>query len=151
VAPVGWEGVSAGDIARMNRAKTGGPSAPLAPAPKRAKYRNTRTTVQGLVFASKKEADRYLYLHALQQLGAIHLLALQTRWEIYVDRPEGRRHIAWWLSDFDYWLPPTEGQPAAHVIEDTKGGTGRKGTRTDVYQLKKKLVEAIHGIVIREL
>jgi Protein of unknown function (DUF1064) len=153
MASFGWNNVSEADIARMNRSKTGAKptspqTRPALPVAKRAKYGNERKEVLGLVFASKKEADRYVYLRSLSEMGAIQLLTVQTRWEIYIDRPDGRRHVAYWLADFDYWIPPTDGRPAEHVIEDTKGG---RATKTPVYLLKKKLVEAIHGIHIREV
>ena len=154
MATGGWDHVTQSDAERMNRART--PT--LRPVKAdlrtdvpavtrtRSKYRNVPTTVAGIRFDSAKEANRYLYLKNLEDIGGIKLLQLQTRWEIYIDGRDGsRRHIANWLSDFDYWTVPTEGRPTEHVVEDTKG------FRTKEYLLKKKLIESIHGIRIQEL
>ena len=51
-----------------------------APAPeKRGKYRNKKTWQDGILFASGHEADRYLQLKALQELGQIRDLELQPK------------------------------------------------------------------------
>jgi hypothetical protein len=116
--------------------------------PKPQKYRNTATPVDGLLFASAKEARRYVFLKSLADRKLIHHFQRQTRWEIWIDRPDGRRHIAWWLSDFDYWLPAKPGEKPEHVVEDVKSAITRKNP---IYRIKRKLVEALHPITIREV
>jgi len=101
-----------------------------------SKYHATRTEVDGYVFASKAEARRYSELKLLEQAGEIDHLMLQPKYEIAINK----KHICNYFADFQYRL-----HRGAYVVEDVKG------VRTPVYQLKKKLVEAIYGITIAEV
>jgi hypothetical protein len=49
---------------------------------KEQKYHNRRVTVFGITFDSKKEADRYLYLKAIQDSGVISNLRTQVNIEL---------------------------------------------------------------------
>lgn len=142
MASHGWDNVSEADIARMNRSRTT-LRTPITP-PKPAKYRNTKTEIFGIVFDSKKESDHYLYLRSLEQRGEITQLRRQHRWEIEVKG----RHIAWWLSDFDYTVPSHFGGADVHVVVDVKSPITRKNA---TYRIKRKLVEAIHGFEVTEI
>lgn len=101
-----------------------------------SKYRNVKTTVDGFPFDSKKEAERYSTLKLLKSAGVIEQLHLQRRFPIFVND----MLICEYVSDFDYFE-----QGRGHVTEDCKG------FRTAVYKLKKKLMEAVHGIEIQEI
>jgi hypothetical protein len=152
----GWDGVTSTDIAKLTRKSPIRARRPLAGAQtapgeaigvrlggsRQNKYHNQKTPIDGIVFDSMKEAGRYLYLRNLRDAGLVTELRLQHRWEIFVDTPTGRRHIAWWLSDFDYWL---EG---AHLVEDVKSTPTRNNP---VYRLKRKLIEALYGFEIHEV
>ncbi|MBN1114444.1 MAG: DUF1064 domain-containing protein, partial [Oligoflexia bacterium] len=46
------------------------------------KYKNVKTTVDGITFDSKKEADRYSELKLLERAGKIKDLILQPKFEI---------------------------------------------------------------------
>lgn len=100
------------------------------------KYRNTPTEVDGIRFASKREANRYSELKILERCGEIHELTLQPRFDIEV----AGKKVATYVADFSYFR-----RTAKRVIEDAKG------VRTPLYKLKKKLVEAMYGITIEEV
>ena len=102
-----------------------------------AKYRNVRTCVDGRWFDSKREAARYQELICLQRANKIEHLKLQTEFVIEVNG----HLVCKYRSDFDYF----DCESGAWVVEDVKG------FRTKEYQLKKKLMLAVLGIVVREV
>lgn len=103
----------------------------------RNKYGNRKTEVDGILFDSQKEAQRYRELLIRERAGKIGDLELQPVFRIVVN---GKK-IAKYIADFRYRDLST----GATIIEDVKG------VRTDVYQLKKKLVEALYNIQIVEV
>jgi hypothetical protein len=102
---------------------------------KRHKYGAVKTEVDGIVFASKKEAKRYQELKLLRKAGKIAALELQPSFDLVVNGVKVGRYVA----DFRYAEQDLE------VVEDAKG------YKTDIYRLKKKMVEAQYGIEIREV
>ena len=102
---------------------------------RRSKYGNIRTVVDGIKFASKAEANRYLVLKEKQRRGEISKLEMQPKFPITLKG----RPICNYLADFRY----CEGDET--VIEDVKG------MKTAIYRLKKKLTEAEYGIKITEI
>jgi hypothetical protein len=109
---------------------------------RRSKYGAIRTEVDGMTFASKAEARRWSELKILRASGLIFGdLELQPELPICVVRPDGEIvKVAVYRGDFRYEAPD-----GTDVVEDVKG------FKTPVYRLKKKLVEAQYGIVIREV
>lgn len=107
----------------------------LARGRKPHKYRAKPTVVDGVRFDSKAEARRYSQLKWMQSAGQISGLALQPKFDCVV---EGKKICAY-KADFEYW------ENGRRVTEDVKG------FKTQVYRIKKKLVEALHGIEIREV
>lgn len=107
----------------------------------RSKYGNRKTEVDGVVFDSKAEADRWLELKLLHRAGRISCLIRQPEFPITVNGCTVARYIA----DFEY-----RDLDGKRIVEDLKGGA-KGGTRTAVYRLKRKLVAAIHGIEITEV
>lgn len=101
-----------------------------------SKYRNKKTVVDGITFASKKEANRYGELKILLRAGIITGLEMQRRYPLVVNGLK----ICTYISDFDYF---NESNKA--VVEDVKG------VRTREYILKKKLMLACYGIEIKEV
>lgn len=98
------------------------------------KYRNIPTEVDGIKFASKREAVRYSQLKLLERAGEISQLELQPVFKLAVgERPvrftSGRQ--AKYIADFAYW----DGEK--RVVEDAKG------MLTPEYKLKKAMVEAM--------
>lgn len=98
------------------------------------KYRNKPTLVDGVTFHSKKEARRYEALKVLQAAGKLRELKHQVRFDL---RVKGFLVCAY-IADFCYI------EDEKQVVEDTKG------VRTEVYQIKKKLMKAVHGLEILE-
>lgn len=111
--------------------------------PKKSKYGNRKTEVNGVKFDSKREAERYTVLLMRLQIGEIGKLKLQpefTIMEAYI-KPNGERVRAErYRADFSYVLPSGE-----VVIEDVK----TEGTMTRVFLNKRKLVEEKYGFEIR--
>lgn len=97
------------------------------------KYGNRKTELDGIVFDSRKEANRWAELCMLERTGLISDLKRQVRFEIVptVRRSEETSRARYYVADFTYIQ---EGQK---VIEDVKS----PATRVDkVYSLKKALM-----------
>lgn len=115
----------------------------LHPTKKQPRVKNTRRkTVNGIEFDSTREARRYQDLALMQQAGQIRGLRRQVPFAIEIKGA----HICEWRADFVY-----------EEIHKHNGETARteryedsKGHRTEVYLLKKKMVEAYYGIKILE-
>lgn len=103
-----------------------------------SKYGAIRTEVDGITFASKKEARRYGELRLLERAGEIGALTLQPRYPLKVNG----KLICTYVADFEYYPADPE---KAKVVEDAKG------VRTPVFALKAKLFEALHGFPISEV
>lgn len=104
-----------------------------------SKYKAIKTVSHGITFDSKREAARYNELLLLQRGNAITDLKLQVPFEIVVNN----RKICKYIADFQY----TDLSTGQQVIEDVKSGP----TKTPVYRLKKKLVEAQYDVKIVEV
>ncbi|MDD5059439.1 MAG: DUF1064 domain-containing protein [Sideroxydans sp.] len=102
-----------------------------------SKYGSRRTVVDGIRFDSQAEARRYGELRLLEAAGSIFDLKLQVEYQVHIKG----QHICSYLADFVYF----DREKGEWVIEDVKG------VRTQVYRLKKRLVEAIYGITITEV
>lgn len=104
------------------------------------KYRARKTTVDGITFDSKREADRYLVLKSMEEDGAIEDLRRQVRYELVPAFDVDGKHYrpVYYVADFTYR------ENGHEVIEDVKG------MKTDVYRLKAKLVAYRYGMNIRE-
>jgi hypothetical protein len=92
--------------------------------------------VDGHLFPSKREADRYRVLDVWQTTGEISDLRLQVRFPLVAHGAD----IGTYVADFAYRT-----SAGALVVEDAKG------VRTEAYRLKKKLFEAQYRIVIQEV
>lgn len=102
----------------------------------RAKYGNKKTIVDGIKFDSIAEAARYGALKLMISAKMITDLELQKRYKLEVNG----ELICTYVADFVYRFCGS----SVIICEDVKG------TKTPVYNLKKKLMKAIHGIEIRE-
>ena len=125
---------------------------------RRRKYGNTKITVDGIQFDSKREAARYKELKLLERAGVISFLQRQTKFQLIPDQHapsnavytkgprKGQRKPGKllekecsYIADFCYI------QNGETVVEDAKG------YRTEVYSIKKKLMLERYGIQIREV
>ena len=100
---------------------------------KKPKYANEKT--RG--FASKKERERYDQLCLMQKAGLISKLRTQIPYKLSVNGSLICKYIA----DFVYY----DEDLCEEVVEDAKG------FRTRDYRIKSKLMNAVHGIKIREV
>lgn len=106
----------------------------------RSKYHARKTTVDGITFDSRKEADRYLVLKGMEDDGAIENLRRQVRYELVPAFDVDGKHYrpVYYVADFVYV------EDGREVVEDVKG------VRTDVYKLKSKLFTRRYGMSIKE-
>lgn len=112
---------------------------------RRQKFNARKTVVDGITFDSAKEAARYQVLVLRLRAGEIRDLRLQPTFEIRTAGTAGvQARTGIFSADFDYVDVAT----GARVIEDVKGG---RATATTAYRLRKRAVEAAHGITISEV
>lgn len=99
---------------------------------KGSKYKNIRLEMDGIMFDSKGEMNRYVALKIKQQAGVVQGLRHQVPFKLSING----QLICTYIADFVY---TEEGKI---VVEDFKG------VLTDVFKLKQKLMKAIYGIEI---
>ena len=118
------------------------------------KYHARKVTVYGIVFDSRKEADRWRELQLLERAGKITELKRQVKFTLIPTQrkfcneigkngqfKKGKileRPVAY-IADFAYY------QDGKYVVEDTKG------VKTPEYVIKRKLMLFLQGIRIREV
>lgn len=110
------------------------------------KYHARKTTVDGIVFDSRKEAERYTELKALENLGLITGLRRQVKYVLIPSQkdPETGKVLerpCCYVADFVYHNEKT----GEDIVEDTKG------MRTAAYKIKRKLMLEKFGIRVREI
>lgn len=111
----------------------------LTKAASGSKHRNRKTVVDGITFASGKEARRYSELRLLSKVGKVNGLTWQIGFPLVVN---GVR-VAKYVCDFLYF-----DETGAKVVEDVKSPHTRK---LPVYRLKAKMFAAQYGFPIREV
>lgn len=99
-----------------------------------SKYGAIRTEIDGITFASKREAARYQELKLMECAKAIKGLELQPTYKLIVND----RLICKYIGDFRYI------ENGQLVVEDSKG------FKTRDYRIKKKLLHALYGLEVRE-
>ena len=118
------------------------------------KYKSHKTSVNGVIFDSKKEYNRYIELTLLSRSGAIKGLKRQVKFELIpaqyetdIISPQGKvkkgkliERAVSYIADFVY-----TDENGKTVVEDTKG------FRTKDYIIKRKLLLYMHGIRIKEI
>lgn len=105
-----------------------------------SKFNAKRTTVDGITFDSRREADRYLVLKGMEEDGLIEDLRRQVRYELVPAFDVDGRHYrpVYYVADFVYV------EDGKEVVEDVKGMI------TDVYKLKSKLFARRYGMNVKE-
>lgn len=117
------------------------PRATKAGTARKGKYNAAGERVDGIWFASGAEARRYEQLKVMRDNGLIDNLRLQVSMPCKVNNIL----ICTYRTDFNYDVIDDRGYVVRSVIEDVKGMV------TDIYRIKKKLVEAIHLVEIQEI
>lgn len=103
------------------------------------KYNAKRETVDGITFASKHEASRYRQLKLMERAKAIQDLKLQVTFPL-VKKSKYGREIKY-VADFVYY------EDGKLVVEDAKS---KATANNKVYKLKKRLMQELYDITIRE-
>lgn len=106
----------------------------------RSKYHNQKVTTAEGTFDSKKEFQRWCVLKMMERAGTILGLERQKKFELIPKQKVNGKTIlpCYYIADFCYI------ENGKLVVEDCKG------TKTEVYKIKKKLMLWRHGISIRE-
>lgn len=99
---------------------------------KQPKYRAKRTSVDGIMFHSKKEAEFYKKLLLEKAAGKITDIVLQPRFILQPEFDKMDDHYRKIEYVADFYVIYADGRS---VIFDVKG------MRTDVYKMKQKLFE----------
>ena len=103
-----------------------------------SKYHAEKTTVNGITFASRLEAERYQQLLLLEKADEIQALRLQPEFQInmgWVDPVSGEKiKSRFYVADFMY----VDKNESKVIVEDTKG------METAEFRLKWDLVKSIY-------
>ena len=103
------------------------------------KYRACPTWVDGIRFASRKEAKVYQELKLRERAGEVQLLELQPVFELVVNGHKVCKYVA----DFKI-AEKVNGEWVERIVD-------AKGFLTPMYRLKKKLMRACLGLEIVEV
>lgn len=108
------------------------------------KYGAKKTVVNGIMFDSKHEAERYIELKYLERIGEVRDLQLQVPFELIPAQKDEKgktlERAVFYIADFVYF-----DKDGNLVVEDAKG------MKTDAYKLKKKMMLYFKGIRIVEV
>jgi hypothetical protein len=115
-------------------------NAPNNPQIRKSKYRAQKVDADGLTFDSKKEYNRYKELKLLLKAGEIGFLACQVEYTFNISGAK----VASYIADFQY----TDTKTGELIVEDVKSDVTRK---LPVYRLKRKLMQQVHNIKIKEV
>ena len=117
--------------------------------PSTNKYQAHAVRVDGILFDSQREAARYGELKLLAQAGRISSIEIHPGFPLIVKElfrdggPEILHTVGMFHADFKY----RDHRLGAWIVEDVKS----QPTKTEAYKLRKKIVEAVHGITITEI
>ena len=99
-----------------------------------SKYHNKKTTVDGIKFDSKREAQFYSSLKQLERAGQVSQIELQKRYPLAVNG----HAVCSYFADFAFH----------DAIQDRYRVVDIKGVVTKDFSIKRKLMRAIHGIEV---
>ncbi len=109
---------------------------------KKSKYGNSKIEIDGFIFDSTKEGNEYSKLKLLKKSGEIKDFEIQVKFDIRINEI----HIANYFLDF---LVINNDGSKEYIDVKGQDKKTKKWITTDVFQLKKKLVEAIYKIKIK--
>ena len=110
------------------------------------KLKNIKTTVDGIVFDSKAEAQRWQQLKILEKVGQIGNLRRQVKYVLIPTQKVNGKVIereCSYYADFCYF------RNGELIAEDVKGY--RKGTAYQLFAIKRKLMLEKYGIRVKEI
>ena len=110
------------------------------------KYRNQPVEVDGIKFASKREAARYGELKLMEKAGEIEGLRCHPSYDLEVNGEK----IGTYTADFEYFEEIQKPKGIMNlfrlVVEDVKNPATAKAKE---FRRTLKLMKAIHGIEVR--
>lgn len=108
---------------------------------KQSKYKNKKVIYNGIKFDSQKERNYYIKLKLLEDKGKIKDLKLQVKFELQPKFKSCNKNIQAisYIADFTY----LDEENKLHIVDT-------KGVRTDVYKIKKKMMQ-YKGLEIEEV
>jgi hypothetical protein len=109
---------------------------------KKSKYGNSKIEIDGFIFDSTKEGNEYSKFKLLKKSGEIKDFEIQVKFDIRINEI----HIANYFLDF---LVINNDGSKEYIDVKGQDKKTKKWITTDVFQLKKKLVEAIYKIKIK--
>lgn len=109
---------------------------------KPSKYRNKRVQVDGIVFDSIDESERWRVLCLLRDAGEISDLRYHQVFRLEVKGPFGTM-VRKYEADFTYL-----DHAGTLVVEDVKSPVTRQKPE---YRIKRELMAVLHGLEIREV
>jgi hypothetical protein len=107
----------------------------ISASPKKSKYKNKRTVVDGISFDSKAESRYYLELKILERSGQVTSVEMQKPFPLVA--PSGQV-IGSYRADFSFWDTSKKCQRVIDV----------KGFDTPLSRWKRKHVKAQYGIEV---
>lgn len=110
------------------------------------KYGNKKTTLDGHIFDSKREAQRYAELKLYEKAEMISDIQMQVPYVLIPKQHDENKKAVReckYIADFVYIDKSVT--PWKTVVEDVKG------FRTKDYIIKKKLMLQVYGITVREV
>ena len=126
-----------------------------------SKYNNSKVSVDGQTFASRKEANRYYQLKLLEKNGEIKNLENQVKFVLIPAQREPdtkgarggvkpgkiiERELSY-IADFVY----TDVSTGQMVVEDVKGYRATDAAAYRVFVIKRKLMLYMLGIKVKEV
>lgn len=107
--------------------------------PKSNKHGSRGVHADGHYFRSGREHKRYLQLKLMQQAGVISFLKPGPKWDIEV----AGVWITSYTADFSYV------EDGKLVVEDVKSKWTLKMRAAQEFQIKARLMEAVHSIIVK--
>ena len=105
------------------------------------KFGAKKTTIAGIVFDSKREAQRYAELVLLERAGKIRGLQRQVQFQlapkVKINGEKRQRPALRYTADFEYY------EAGYRVVEDIKGAI------TQTFRIRQHLMKTVHGIDVR--
>lgn len=101
-----------------------------------SKYRNVKTEIDGITFHSKREAKYYTDLKLMERAGEIRQLELQPKFPCVI----AGKKVCDYIADFQF----REKDGRLRVVDV-------KGMKTAVFNMKRKLVEALYPHITVEI
>ena len=102
--------------------------------------------VNGILFDSKKEASRYVYLKQQEKAGLISDLELQKKFVLIPKQTDGKKAVERECAYYADFVYVKDGET---VVEDVKGY--RSGQAYALFTIKRKLMLYVHGIRVKEV